>query len=151
MMKNYAHKIGAVFYVLWGILHIIGGISILAAESPNAQLAMFGTAVPADLLPANPGEVVHAALSFHAFNLAWFGVFALLVGVLMNWRNSRLGYWLNFGVVAVADIGLFIFLILPGHMALADGSPGPVLWILALIFSTIGILKGESKPTMSAA
>jgi hypothetical protein len=81
----------------------------------------------------------------------WFGIFALLVGVLMNWRNSRLGYWLNFGIVGVADVGLFIFLILPGHMALADGSPGPVLWILALIFSTIGLLNSQSKPVMRAA
>lgn len=150
-MKKYAHKIGAVFYVLWGIIHIFGGIAILTAETPNVQLAMFGTAVPADMLPANPGEVVHATLSFHAFNLMWFGIFALLVGVLMNWRNSRLGYWLNFGIVGVADLGLFIFLILPGHMAVADGSPGPVLWILALIFSTIGILKGESKAVQCAS
>jgi hypothetical protein len=81
----------------------------------------------------------------------WFGIFALLVGVLMNWRNSRLGYWLNFGIVGVADLGLFIFLISPGYMALADGSPGPVLWILALIFSTIGLLNGQSKPAMRTA
>jgi hypothetical protein len=151
MLKKYAHKIGAVFYVLWGILHILGGIAILTAESPNAQLAMFDTAVPADTLPANPGEVVHAALSFHAFNLAWFGVFALLVGVLMHWRNSRLGYWLNFSIVGVADIGLFIFLIFPGYMALADGSPGPVRWILAFIFSANGLLNAQSKPTMRAS
>jgi hypothetical protein len=150
-MKKYAHKIGAMFYMLWGLIHIFGGIAILTAASPNEQLAMFGTAVPADMLPANPGEVVHATLSFHAFNLAWFGVFALIVGVLMNWRNSRLGYWLNFGIVGVADIGLFIFLISPGYMALADGSPGPVLWILALVFSTIGLLKGESKQTTRTA
>lgn len=144
-MKKHAHKIGAIFYVLWGILHVIGGGAILTAENVNAQLAMFGTAVPAEQLPPNPGEVVHAGLSFHAFNLTWLGILALLVGVFLNWKNSRLGYWLNLGVVGAADLGLFVFLIIPGYMALADGFPGPLLWVLAFIFSTIGLLQNDGK------
>lgn len=150
-MRKYAHKIGAIFYVLWGILHVIGGSAILTAESASAQLAMFGTAVPAEQLPPNPGEIVHAGLSFHAFNLAWLGILTLLVGVFLNWKNSRLGYWLNLGVVGAADIGLFIFLIIPGYMALADGFPGPLLWVLALVFSTIGLLQNEGKAVLTRA
>lgn len=144
MMKKYAHKIGAVFYVLWGILHIFGGGAILTAESSGAQLAMFGTAMPAELLPQDPGQVVHAGLSFHAFNLAWLGIFAALVGIFLNWKNSRVGYWLNLGVVGAADIGLFIFLLIPGYMALADGFLGPLLWLLAFLFSTIGLFKSPA-------
>ena len=59
--------------------------------------------------------------------------------VFLNWKNSRLGYWLNLGVVGAADIGLFVFLIIPGYMALADGFSGPLLWLLAFVFSTIGL------------
>ena len=38
------------------------------------------------------------------------------------------GYWFNLVIVGAADIGLIIFLLAPGYMAIADGIPGPALW-----------------------
>ncbi|NJN83270.1 MAG: hypothetical protein HC802_13950 [Caldilineaceae bacterium] len=55
----------------------------------------------------------------------------------MNWRNSRAGYWINLGVVAAADLGLLLTLLLPGMMAWSDGLWGPLLWLLAAGFTTL--------------
>ena len=68
----------------------------------------------------------------------------LAVGVRLNWFNNLTGYWLNISVAGAADLGLIIFLLLPGYMALSDGWPGPLLWLLAAIFSTIGLLNRNS-------
>ena len=50
-MRNYAHKIGALFYLFWGILHICAGTVMLAADSATEQLALLSTA------PLTPEEL----------------------------------------------------------------------------------------------
>ena len=68
-----------------------------------------------------------------------FALASFVIAVVYNWKNSRLGYWLNLIVVSVADIGFVIFVLLPVHVAFFPGILGPVFWISAAIFSTIGI------------
>lgn len=145
MRKNSA-KIGAIIYILWGILHIIGGGYMLAEADPGAQLGMLSSHNVSGSLPSEMGTIIHASLSFHAFNLLWLGALALAVAVTLNWKNDHIGYWLNLSVVAAADIGMIIFLLLPGHLAIAEAFPGPVLWFLAAAFSTMGILEDRAKP-----
>jgi hypothetical protein len=142
-MKQHAHRIGAVFYVLWGLVHIgVGALMLyrLAAEGGTSALAQAGSAVPAEQLPQNLTGVASAILGQRAWNLAWFGCLTLIVAVALNWRNSRIGYWLNLGVVSAADVGFVYPILLPGYIRLTDGLPGPILWVLAVIFSTIGFL-----------
>lgn len=146
-MKSYAPKIGATFYILWGLLHIVGGAALLqqlSAEGVTGVLASLGTAVPPAELPVVSGGVTAAVLAFFAFNWVWIGLVVLAVGIWLNWHNSRLGYWLNLMVAGAADLGLLIFLLLPGYMAVTDGWPGPLLWLLAVVFSTIGLLSQPS-------
>jgi hypothetical protein len=147
-MRNYAQRIGAMLYILWGLLHILAGVWMLdklSSEGGRGLLAMIGTAVPRDELPTAVGGVAEGVLGFHSWNMIWLGAFALIVGAFLNWRNSRIGYWSNLGVVGAADLGLIFAHLLPGHMALADGFLGPALWALAALFSTIGILTGERR------
>jgi len=146
-MKNYAHKIGAVLYVIWGVLHVAFGATMLytlSAEGGTSVLAIVGSAVPYADLPQNLDGIANAILGQHSWNLLWFGLFAIIVGVKMNWKNSRLGYWLNLGFVSAADIAFVIAILIPGYITLADGLAGPLLWIMAAIFSTIGIRQGEA-------
>ncbi len=89
----------------------------------GTALAQIGTAVPRENLPDRLPAVASGVLGQHAWNLALFGGFTLAVGILGNWRNSWLGYWLNLAVVSGADLAFI-----------------PILWILAGLFSTIGIL-----------
>ena len=86
-----------------------------------------------------------------AFNLLFFALFGIAVAVMLNWKNSRLGYWLNLIVVSAADIGFIIYLIMPGYVPLVPGGLGPLLWVLALVFSTLGILRSDPEPDVSAA
>lgn len=60
---------------------------------------------------------------------------------MWNWQNSRLGYWLNLILVSGADLGFIFASVLPRYNTLLDGLAGPVLWLLAVIFSTLGILQ----------
>lgn len=122
-MNKYAHKVGAVFYGLWGMLHIVAAVNVY-------RLAL---AVPEDL------GMVRARVMQNAWNLGWIALFAIIVAITMNWKNSRTGYWLNLVVVSLADIGFLVAVVLPGALPLVQGLIGPAVWVLAVLFSTIGI------------
>jgi hypothetical protein len=53
-MTKRAYRIGAVFYVLWGVLHIVGGAAMLAelrSVGPTGTMGMIASATPAAQLP----------------------------------------------------------------------------------------------------
>jgi len=80
-------RIGAAFYVVWGVLHLIAarGICELASSIPDG--------------PA------HARLEQGGLNLGLFAVQTMAVAVLLNWHNNRIGFWLNIIVIGADDIG----------------------------------------------
>jgi hypothetical protein len=140
-MTRYAHRIGAVFYMLWGILHIIIGIILfykLSTVGSHGAMAMTGSAVPPDQIPHVDSAVLNGMLAQYAWNVLWPGLFAFAIA-FMNWKNSLFGYWYNLIVVTLVDSGFVCAILLPGHISLRDGLPGPVFWLLAVIFSTLGI------------
>ena len=123
---NIFAKVGAVAYVMWGILHIQAArLVFLLGDS------------------LDPG-MVQGRIYQDAFSLLFFAIFGIAVAVWLNWRNSRLGYWLNLVVISAADIGFIVYVLLPGYVPLVPGGLGPLFWVVAIIFSTLGILK--SKP-----
>ncbi len=144
-----AHKVGAIFYLLWGALHIIGGLAIASQKDLPAQVAMQGTAVPAEQFAGLENPVLAGILSYHGFNIAWFGVFAIAIAIIYNWRNRKTGYWMNLLVIGAIEIGLFAFMVVPSYMAFSDASIGLALFALAALFSSIGL--GKSVPLASHA
>lgn len=125
-MNLYA-KLGAVTYVLWGLLHI--------------QAARFVYMLGQTLEPG----IVQGRIYQGAWNLLFFAVFGIAVAVMLNWKNSRLGYWLNLVVVSAVDIGFIVTILMPGYVPLVPGGIGPLLWIVALVFSTLGIMKSTRE------
>ena len=124
---NYFAKIGAVTYVLWGLLHI-----------QAARLVyVLGQSI-------EPG-IIQGRVYQDAWNLLFFALFGIVVAVTLNWKNSRLGYWLNLVVVSVGDIGFIITIMVPGYIPLMPGGLGPLLWVVALAFSTLGILASNRE------
>ncbi len=119
------HRLGAVFYVIWGLLHL------------NAARGLYqlGTTVDAG--------IVQARIFQGAWHMLFFAIAAIAVGVIYNWKNSSLGYWLNLVVVSVVDVGFIWFVLVPYLGIVSPASLGPLFWILALIFSTLGYLKEE--------
>ncbi len=120
------HKIGATLYILWGLLHVKASIA-------TYQLGM----------TLEPG-IVQGRVFQDAWNLAFFAISVSVIAVLLNWKNSRLGFWLNFSLATVTDLGFIIHVLVPGYIPIVPGIAGPVLWVLAVIFTAIAIRKSGS-------
>lgn len=116
--NNLMPRLGAAFYVLWGLVHLYAawlGFQITVNEA-----------------------LAQAKLEQGAWNLGFIALLAIVIAVFGNWRNSMLAYLLNLVMISVTDIGFLIFVYGPG---LSSDLIGPALWILGAIFSTLGILK----------
>jgi hypothetical protein len=118
--------VGAICYVLWGCLHLWAAYAVYQV----------GAAV-------EPG-MVRGRVFQDSWNLLFFGTTAIIIALTLNVRNSALGYWINLGVLALADTGLILFLIIPGYMPLWPGLAGPVLWVLGGTFTTLAYLRRDS-------
>lgn len=116
------HRIGAAFYVIWGVLHL------------NAANMVYQMSVSLD-----PG-VLEARVLQAAYHLVFFGVIAIAVGIRWNWRNSAMGYWINIVNLTVVDLG-FVFIVFLPHLPFWPAVLGPLFWVLAAIFSTVGYIK----------
>ena len=128
MSKVFA-RLGSITYVLWGILHI----------EAARRVCMLGRGL---------GEgIVQGRVYQDAWNLLLFALFGIAVGVFLNWKNSRLGYWLNLVIVSAGDIGFILFVLIPGYVPFMPGALGPLLWVVAVVFSTVGIVSGVKGRT----
>jgi len=124
-MSNKYARIGAVFYVLWGLLHIFAGYMALGA------------------LEGVRRGVSRERIMQNSIFLAMTGVASVWIAVKFNWYNDAFGYWFNLFIVSVADISFIWLILLPGYIPLFPGVNGPVLWIIAVVASTIGRLSGS--------
>lgn len=137
-----SYKWGAIFYILWGVMHAMIGIQILSinlGQSTYVVITSLYTDAGPALTPHELGSVTSALMNQHAWNLLWFGVFATVVAVKWNWKNNIAAYWTNLAVVSLADIGFIAAILIPGYISISMGIWGPILWVLAIIFSTKGI------------
>lgn len=115
-------RLGASSYFIWSLLH-------LQAAKAVYQLAIGG-----------PASMTQGRLLQDAWNLAAFSVAAAGTAIALNWRNSVSGYWINLGIVSVADLGFVFFVLIPGHMAIWPGVAGPIFWIVGLLLTTAGVV-----------
>jgi hypothetical protein len=144
MMKS--ARISAVLFVLWGLLHVVGGTLIMAraAGDPDSGYAFYSP--PAAGYPALAGDV----LAYLAYSFAWAGLLVTWIGVRYNWCNTPRALALNTCLVGCTDLGLVAFLVLPGHLALADASPGLLLFAGAAFFGALARRGSHEAATSSA-
>jgi hypothetical protein len=116
-------KLGAASYVIWGVLHLQAAYSVYK----------FGVAMAPSMAQ---GRVMQ-----EAWNLLFFSITATGTAIILNWRNSVWGYWINFGIIGVADTGFIFFVLLAGYVGLWPGLLAPIFWIAGLAFSTIGLIQ----------
>ena len=127
MAKTIA-KLGAALYVCWGLLHFTAAYSVYK------------------LAQNSPPTVAQGRLMQTAFYLAAFAATAIVLALTRNWRNDRLGFWLNGVVVGIADIPFILIVLVPGYAPWWPGLLGPLLWIAA--FAATGFARmGATKPT----
>lgn len=125
-------RIGAIFYVFWGLLHFSAAFNVFH----------LGLSVPP--------TAIRGRLFQDAAYLVSFATVAIVLAITLNWRNSHLGCWLNGLIVGVADVPFIVFVLAPGYMALWPGALGPILWIAAMIFTVLGQLIVTPPPLESA-
>jgi hypothetical protein len=134
-----AVRAGAVFYALWGLVHVAGGLLQLVTlrqGGGGALTALISSAAPVDPATAIPGPAA-AFMGMGAANIAVIGAL-VTVFALLNWRNDRRAYWVNLLLVGSVDFNLVGFLLAPGVMAWSDGLVGLGLFVPAAILTTIG-------------
>jgi hypothetical protein len=89
--------------------------------------------------------MVRGRLQQDAFYLLFFAIAGILIAVTLNWRNDKQGYWINGTLLAVADIPFILFVLVPGLIPWWPGLAGPLLWLAALIFTSVGRFSADSK------
>lgn len=110
-------------YVLWGILHLGLGLTMVVDGLAGG--------VPDD-------EVAAESLMFFV-SATLFGAQAIVIAVTMNRVNSRLGYWLNLTVLGVVDVVFVPVLVVPGHVDPIGGLSGPLVWLFAAVCATVAL------------
>jgi hypothetical protein len=135
-MEKITAKLGTVLYVCWGLLHFTAayGVYRLAQNSP--------------------ATMAQGRLMQTAFYLTAFAATAIVLALTLNWRNDRLGFWLNGIMVGIADIPFILFVLIPGYAPWWPGLLGPVLWIAAFSVTSLarmGATKSVATGSGSAA
>jgi len=128
MTQNHALalKIAAVLWVIWGLVHALAGILVLAGTT-TAGFQAIADAVPPTDLEAMYHPAVGGILGQHAWNLLWFGI-VTLTGALFVWRANLTAIWVTGMVGGLADLGYLIFVDLPGYVKFF---PGTVMTIVS--------------------
>jgi len=130
-MAKWAARIGAVFYVLWGVFHLVAANAIYALAEQSAGM-------------------VRARLLQDAFYLLFCAVAGTVMAVILNWRNDKQGYWMNGTLIAFADLPFVLFVLVPGLIPWWPGLAGPLLWLIAFVFTSIARFSADSKVVAGA-
>jgi hypothetical protein len=124
-------RIGAVFYVLWGLFHLVAANAVYALAEQSTGM-------------------VRARLVQDAFYLLFFAVAGILMAVILNWRNDKQGYWMNGTLIAFADIPFVLFVLVPRLFPWWPGLVGPLLWLIAFLFTTVAYFSADPRAAAGA-
>lgn len=142
MNPRIAYRVAAVSWALWGLLHLVAGVSVVrtfssevAGVPESVMLSMMG-----DELPFH----VRRTLAEHSFNNTWFGL-VVVVGSVQVWKGSRLGVVLCTIVGGLAHLGFTIFLVVPGY----SNAVGVAMTFIAAFAVIVGVTAQLSSKTTS--
>lgn len=110
MASKIMFKTSAILWGIWGIVHLLGGISMIFTLQngvdglPESVLVtMMGSEMPVHVL----GTLIE-----HNWNNSWFGL-VVTIGAFFVWKGNRNGVFLSAIVGGLAHLGFFIFVVLP--------------------------------------
>lgn len=123
MSKNLARAAG-VSYILWGIIHVLGGAAMLSTGSALGIATMLSGTDQTGVIP----HIINGIAQYHSFNIVLYGLGVLVAGILIIKRNSKAVHVVAFALAGLADLGLILFMVMPGYMTVTDASPGLLLF-----------------------
>ncbi|PNG26822.1 hypothetical protein [Methylocella silvestris] len=111
-------RIGAGFYVAWGLFHLRVAYDIYELGAGQSGLAQ--------------GRIFQLAAYMLTISL-----FVIAVAVLKNSRNDRTGYWLNLIVAGWADLIWVAVVVAPGYVGLLRGLAPPAIFLAGAAATTL--------------
>ncbi len=131
-------RIAALLWVVWGLVHILGGVLTM---SGNTTMAVQGIAdaVEPTTLDLDYPAAVGAIINQHGFNLFWIGVVTVVCAVFI-WRRSVAAIVLAALVGGLADVGYFVFLDLGGFVNFVPGTLMTLFSGTAIILSVAVVM-----------
>ena len=115
-----ALKAAAVLWIIWGLVHTLAGVMVLAADASGGFQAI-ADAIEPDALQADYHEAVGGILNQHGWNLGWFGI-ATIIGAVLIWRQNMTAIWVTGMIGGLADIGYLLFVDFPGYVNFFPGT-----------------------------
>ena len=115
-----ALKVAAVLWVIWGLVHTLAGVIVLASDASGGFQAV-ADAVDPDLLEAEYHAAVGGLLNQHGWNLGWFGV-ATIIGAVLIWKQNLTAIWVTGMIGGLADLGYLLFVDFPGYVNFFPGT-----------------------------
>jgi hypothetical protein len=111
-------RLGALCYVAWGLFHVKVAHDIY-------------------LLGSAQTGITQGRLYQLAAYLLCIAVFAIVVALVANWRNTQRGYWLNLCVIGWADGVWVLVVVLPGYVPLLRGLLPPAIFLAGAVLTSI--------------
>ncbi|MEM9261971.1 MAG: hypothetical protein AAGA22_00185 [Pseudomonadota bacterium] len=129
-------RAAAVLWVVWGLVHILGGVITLSSDA-TAGFQGIAAAVPPAELEADYHPAVGAILHQHGWNMLWAGA-VTLIGAIFIWRSNVTSVWVTALVGGLFDIGYFVFVDLGGYGTFFPGTAMTIVSALAVASSFWG-------------
>lgn len=130
---------GTAGFLLWGLLHVVGGGAILLSlsESPEAGFSFYRGAGDTQ------SPLAGAVLGYLAYGFAMSGLAVSTIAVMASRLNSAAGLAANSLLVVAVEVGLILFLLLPGHLGFTDALPGLILATVGIVFGGLACRGGH--------
>lgn len=142
--SNNLLRIAAVFWVIWGLVHVLAGYLTIIKQTPGAVQGIADAVDPA-LLEMDYHAAVGAVINQHGFNLLWIGAIATICAVFV-WQRKVLAVLLAALVAGLADIGYFLFMDLGGHVHFVPGTVMTIICASAIVLSFWACLRLKRSP-----
>lgn len=145
--KAWSRRVATVSLALWGLVHVVGGASLLLLDGREGLDTLAPSApVPA---PSTPGDGAAALVHFHGFDIAAAGLAVLALAVWWSTSGRRWQLGCAVAIAAVLDVGLLAYLVLPGLLPAGEGLLGPGLLVLALVALGLEALAAPAHRTLT--
>lgn len=155
-----AAKIGAVLFLLWGILHIWVGFAGIQGYLTTGTKGLWELLIGGANAPRSAFQHTTDTLTAHAqaqlilnftIDVAGYGLLGLIVAWLIWSRGSWSAYWIGAVVIGVGDLAFLFCMVTPGIIERnAETLGGPIIWFLAVIITPFGLRSMAKKKKESA-